>query len=50
MKHYKEYRYVLVNENIQKTVNDIKKIIEYNQLIAKQNNILNKKLKRIVNF
>ena len=50
MKHYKEYRYVLVNKNIQKTVNDIKKIIEYNQLIAKQNNILNKKLKRIVNF
>ena len=50
MKHYKEYKYVLVNENVQKTVNDIKKIIEFNQLIVKQNNILSKKLKKIINF
>ena len=37
MKHYKEYRYVLINENVQNTVNHIKKIIEYNQLIRDQN-------------
>ncbi len=50
MQHYKEYRYVLINENIQKTVKDIKKIIEYNELIDVQANILNKKLKKIINF
>ena len=47
MKHYKEYKYVLINENIKKTVNEIKQIIEYNQLINKQENILNTKLKRL---
>ena len=32
MKHFKEYKYVLINDNVQKTVNDIKSIIEYNEL------------------
>jgi len=50
MKHYKEYKYVLINENVQKTVNDIKKIIEYTELIYKQNSILNSRLKKIINF
>ena len=50
MKHYKEYKYVLINENIKKTVNEIKQIIEYNQLINKQENILNTKLKKIINY
>ena len=50
MKHYKEYRYVLINENVQNTVNHIKKIIEYNQLIRDQNIKLTKKLKKIINF
>ena len=50
MKHYKEYKYVLINENVQKTVNDIKKIIEYNQIIFDQKSILNSKLKKIINF
>ena len=50
MKHYKEYKYVLINENVQKTVEDIKKIIEYNELLNKQNEILKLKLKKIVNF
>ena len=48
MKHYKEYRYVLINENVKKTVKDIKKIIEFNELIYKNNIILNKRLKKIV--
>ena len=50
MKHYKEYKYVLINENVQNTVNHIKKIIEYNQLIRDQNIKLTKKLKKIINF
>ena len=33
MKHYKEYKYVLINEKVQNTVNEIKKIIEYHELI-----------------
>ena len=49
MKHYKEYKYVLINENVKKTVNDIKKIIEYNELIANQKVILNSNLKKIIN-
>ena len=49
MKHFKEYKYVLINEKVQNTVNQIKKIIEYHQLIYNQKNILKKKLKRIIN-
>ena len=49
MKHYNEYKYVLINENVQKTVNEIKKIIEYHQLIMDHQNILKKKLKKIIN-
>ena len=48
MKHYKEYKYVLINENIQMTVNNIKKIIEYGELMHLQNKILKSKLKRLI--
>ena len=50
MKHYKEYKYVLINENIQKTVDDIKKIIEYNILMENRSKILKSRLKRIINI
>ena len=50
MKHFKEYKYVLINENIYRTVDQIKKIIEYNSLIESNYNLLNKNLKRIINF
>ena len=50
MKHYSEYQYVLINEKVHKTVNEIKKIIEYHQLIKNQKNILKKKLKKIINI
>ena len=50
MKHYNEYKYVLINENVQKTVNEIKKIIEYNELMIIQKNILKSRLKKIINF
>ena len=48
MKHYGEYQYVLINEKVHKTVNEIKKIIEYHQLIMHQKKILSKKLKKII--
>ena len=50
MKHYNEYKYVLINENVKNTINDIKRIIEYNEIISIQKRILNKKLKKIINF
>ena len=50
MKHYNEYKYVLINEKVQKTVEEIKKIIEYNVLLSVQKNILKSKLKQIINF
>ena len=49
MKHYNEYKYVLINEKVHKTVNEVKKIIEYHQLIMNQRKILNSKLKKIIN-
>ena len=50
MKHYNEYKYVLINENVQKTVNQIKKIIEFHELMISQKNILKSRLKKIINF
>ena len=50
MKHYNEYKYVLINENVQKTVNEIKKIIQYNELVANHHIILQSKLKKIINI
>ena len=49
MKHYKEYKYVLINENVQNTVNEIKKIIQYNENRTKNNIMLKSKLKKIIN-
>ena len=50
MKHYNEYKYVLINENVQKTVNEIKKIIEFHELMISQKKILQSRLKKIINF
>ncbi len=50
MKHYNEYKYVLINENIYQTVDYIKKIIEYNQLIENQNKLIKSKLEKIINI
>jgi len=50
MKHYSEYQYVLINEKVHKTVNEIKKIVEYHQLIMLQKEDLKKKLKKIINI
>tara|TARA_B100000989_G_scaffold296722_1_gene280589 strand:+ start:7478 stop:8104 length:627 start_codon:yes stop_codon:yes gene_type:complete len=50
MKHYNEYKYVLINENVQKTVSDIKNIIQYHKIIDHQKKELYLKLKKIINF
>jgi len=50
MKHYNEYKYVLINENVHETVNDIKKIIEFDQLIEKNLQKLKQKLKKVINI
>ena len=50
MKHYNEYKYVLINENVKKTVKEIKKIIEYHDLMISQKNILKSRLKKIINL
>ena len=49
MKHYKEYKYVLINDNVKKTVEEIIKIIEYSNLISKNKKLLKSKLYKIIN-
>ncbi len=49
MKHYKEYKYVLINDKIHTTINQIKNILEYENLFDHLEKHLNKKLKRIIN-
>ena len=50
MKHYNEYKYVLINEKVHKTVNELKIIIEYHQLIMKQREVLKSRFKKIINI
>ena len=42
MKHFNEYKYVLVNENIQKTIKDIIKIIEFSTFLTQTEENLKK--------
>ncbi len=49
MQHYNEYKYVLINENVINTVNQIKNIITHNEFIEKNQKLLDKKLKKIIN-
>ena len=48
MIHYHDYKYVLINENINKTVNQLIKIIEFNLYIQSNNIFLKKKLKNLI--
>ena len=50
IKHYNEYDYVLINQNIHNTLKDIIDIIMYHELIEKNDKLLNKKLKKLINF
>ena len=48
MKHYTEYKHVLINKNIHDTVNNIKKYIEFDLMNNKNKINLDKNLKRII--
>ncbi len=48
MKHYTEYKHVLINKNIHETVNNIKKYIEFDLMNHKNKINLDKNLKRII--
>ena len=50
MKHYEEYKYILINENIQQTVNNLVRIIDCELLIDQNKKILKKKLKHLIKF
>ncbi len=50
MRHYNEYKYVLINDNVKNTVNLIIKIIQFNEFITLNNKELKIKLKNIVNL
>ncbi len=49
IKHYNEYNYVLINQNIHNTANDIIDIIKYHELLNKNDQLLNKNLKKLIN-
>ena len=48
--HYKEYSYVLINQNLQQTVNDIIDIIKINLIIEKNRKLTERKIKSLINF
>ena len=50
IKHYNEYDYVLINQNIHNTLKEIIDIIKYHEFIEKNDKLLNKKLKKLINF
>ena len=50
IKHYNEYNYVLINQNIHETAKDIIDIIKYHELLKKNEKLLNKKLKKFINI
>tara|TARA_B100000700_G_C15050492_1_gene860025 strand:- start:2078 stop:2707 length:630 start_codon:yes stop_codon:yes gene_type:complete len=50
IKHYNEYNYVLINQNIHNTAKDIVDIIKYHELLKKNDKLLNIKLKKLINF
>ncbi len=50
MQHYKEYKYVLINDNVNNTIKKIIKIIDYNLFIEINKKNIDQKLKRIINF
>jgi len=50
IKHYNEYQYILFNQNIHETANDIISIIKYHDLIKKNKKLLDKNLKKLINL
>ena len=48
--HYKEYSYVLINQNVHQTVNEISKIIITNLIIDKNKKLTDGKIKSLINI
>ena len=48
--HYNEYSYILINQNVIETVNDIMSIINYNLILDKNIKLTNRKIKSLINF
>ena len=48
--YYKEYSYVLINQNLQQTVNDIIDIIKINLIIEKNRKLTERKIKFLINI
>ena len=48
--HYKEYSYVLINQNVKQTVNDIMHTINHNLIIEKNKKLTDKKIKSLINL
>ena len=48
--HYKEYSYVLINQNVQQTVNEIIDIIKTKLIIEKNRELTEKKIKSLINI
>ena len=46
--HYKEYSYVLINQNVQQTVNEISAIIKTNFIIEKNRKLTDRKIKSLI--
>ena len=48
--HFKEYSYVLINQNVQQTVNEISDIINTNLIIEKNKKLTERKIKFLINI
>ena len=48
--HYNEYSYVLINQNIHQTVNELIHIIKYHSILEKNKVLTSSKLKSLINF
>jgi guanylate kinase len=48
--HYNEYSYVLINQNVIQTVNDIVHIIKNNLILEKNKKLTDRKIKSLINF
>jgi guanylate kinase len=48
--HFNEYSYVLINQNVMKTVNDIMHIIKYRNILENNKKLTDKKIKSLINI
>lgn len=48
--HYNEYSYVLINQNVIQTVNDIVHVIKNNLILEKNKKLTDRKIKSLINF